>query len=171
MKKIRLLTSLLTIPAIIVPATSCSKKTDAATVTLVGYTDPSVVGVDGKDFWLAAEPAASVRTKAASLHNVGNLQSLYGGQGFNQAVLVCKKDIWENNTQYLKQIEQHLENNLGYISNPDNLNQIIQQIIDNQTPGRSSVLSKSNTTTQSLINSNPKHVETSTDVISYMDFN
>ena len=89
-------------------------KAEENSVTLVGI-QPTQIGVtDGIDYYVAAEPAASLRVKTIEhLDYAGDLQELYGGDvGYPQAVIVAKKDLIQNYSvvgEFLKAVEKSRE--------------------------------------------------------------
>jgi len=174
MKKIKFVAPILALPIIgFAPILSNCNNQYNSKIHLKNFSDPSlVVGVDKSDFWLCAEPAAYVKEKVLGLNRVGSLQQLYGGKGFNQAVLVCKKELLTSNPKYLNQIKTYLKGNKDYVSEEGNRVEIITNIQNNQyDSSKSSSLDLNNTSTQSLINCNAIYDENFiNDEISYYYF-
>ena len=84
--------------------TACDEKTAEEGVTLVNISDPAneITPSADFDYMVAAEPAVSAKVKATAdnadgmrLEVVGDLQALYGEDGYPQAVLVAKKSLIE----------------------------------------------------------------------------
>ena len=75
----------------------CFVPVDENSVNLLAIS-ASDVGVADCDYYVVAEPAASVKTGAIEgLKNVGSLQELYGNNGYPQAVIVAKKTVLQEN--------------------------------------------------------------------------
>ena len=74
-------------------------------VNLMAISDVNAVGVIEADYFMLAEPAASKQAeKGYSI--VGNVQALYGGDGYTQAVLVAKKSFVEKNLAWTNTFTQ-----------------------------------------------------------------
>lgn len=73
---------------------ACGDGRDGGAVNLVSVT-ATEVGVRGDiDYFVVPEPAASTKANALpDLNFCGNLQQLYGGDGYPQAVAVAKREI------------------------------------------------------------------------------
>ena len=84
-------------------------------VNLYALTGASDIDLESDtDYWLIAEPAASLQMKQKSLCRVGDLQALYGG-GYTQAVLVAKKSIITGKAEWLKGFLADLKANTEWI--------------------------------------------------------
>ncbi len=73
-------------------------------VTLEGVNATQVTGTESEfDYFVVPEPAASTRTGAAAnnLKIVGDMQELYGTDGYPQAVLVAKKSLIESDPDFI----------------------------------------------------------------------
>lgn len=170
MKRIKFVLPILLVPTMFLPIVSCSKLRTEGKLTLFSYSDPSVVGIDGKDFWLTAEPVTTSKIKVHNLTNVGNVQNLYGDLGYNQSVLVCKKTLIDSNPKYLNQVKQSLQANHDFVKDTNNRTNIINSINANLTSGKTETLTLNNTTTRTLVNCNSKYVEYEEDKQSYSQF-
>ena len=72
------------------------------------------------DYMIAAEPAVSKKVNATKdapkpLTVVGDLQKLYGENGYPQAVLVAKKAFIAENTEFIGQFTQAMEANSAWL--------------------------------------------------------
>ena len=73
--------------------TAC-EGSDSSAVRLVSVSAVEVGVRGGIDYFVVPEPAASTKVNAISgLDFAGDLQNLYGGGGYPQAVVVAKKEI------------------------------------------------------------------------------
>lgn len=73
-------------------------------VTLEGVNATQVTGTESEfDYFVVPEPAASTRTGAAAnnLKIVGDMQELYGTDGYPQAVLVAKKSLIQSDPDFI----------------------------------------------------------------------
>ena len=61
----------------------------------------SVMEGQGVDLFVMAEPAVTA-LQNANYKTVGNVQTLYGEEGYTQAVLVAKKTVLEEKTEWVK---------------------------------------------------------------------
>ena len=78
-------------------------------VNLVAITGADAVGVIEADCFMIAEPAASAQGKKG-YSIVGDLQALYGGEnGYPQAVLVAKKALVAEKTEWIKEFVSKVE--------------------------------------------------------------
>lgn len=78
-------------------------KNGVENVTLQGITGGGEVGVlENVNYYVLAEPAATAQ-KSKGYHIVGDIQALYGANGFPQAVLVAKTTLVEEKPQFVKQ--------------------------------------------------------------------
>ncbi len=100
--------------AVILPFASCNKEqvpdNDSLKVELIAISGKDVGVVEDCDYFVVPEPAASTKVAAIQkLNFVGDLQGLYGeGKGYTQAVLVAKKEIIKNNSQFINEFTSAL---------------------------------------------------------------
>ncbi len=71
-------------------------------VNLIAITGADAVGTVEADCFMLAEPAAS-KQEQKGYSIVGDLQTLYGENGYTQAVLVAKKDLVEKKETWVKE--------------------------------------------------------------------
>lgn len=67
------------------------------------------------DAYVVAEPAASLKVKKTSLRFIGDLQKLYGENGYPQAVLVAKKTFVQKNKKWVKEYLETLSGVKTYL--------------------------------------------------------
>lgn len=80
----------------------------SATATLENVAATAVSGVQSEfDYFVIAEPMASTRAGNANLNLkiVGNLQTLYGENGYPQAVLVAKNSLIESDPEFISEFK------------------------------------------------------------------
>lgn len=84
-------------------------------VNLIAITGADAVGTIEADYYMIAEPAASKQAqKGYSI--VGNLQTLYGENGYTQAVLVAKKELVEKKSVWLESFTQDIADAATWLS-------------------------------------------------------
>ncbi len=87
---------------------ACSSGRESSSSVRLEEVDSDAVGrVNGVDYYLVPEPAATAKCKAltaagSAYYNVASLQSLYGENGYPQAVLVAKSSLIENDGEFVK---------------------------------------------------------------------
>ncbi len=82
---------------------------------LVAISGAEAVGVVEADYFLIAEPAATVQTKKG-FAIVGDLQALYGGeQGYPQAVLVAKKEVVQARAEWTADFVTRVEGSVAWL--------------------------------------------------------
>lgn len=86
---------------------ACKKET-AKGVVLTEVEADNIGRVNGIDYYVVAEPAATAKVKAltaagSAYYNVGNVQSLYGEGGFPQAVIVAKNSLIEDDGKFVSE--------------------------------------------------------------------
>lgn len=85
-------------------------------VNLIAITGPDAVGTIEADCFMIAEPAATAQAKKG-YSIVGNLQTLYGGEnGYPQAVLVAKKSLVEEKTEWVKEFVSKVEGSATWLA-------------------------------------------------------
>ena len=124
-------------------------------VALSAATD--VVARDDIDYFVVAEPAASVRVKATAgaenkLNFVGDLQKLYGGDnGYPQAVIVAKNNLFESKA--LENFVDALTRNSQWLAAEDTeISDIVNAVKDHITEGMTSSLNEKNLTKEVIAN-------------------
>ena len=71
------------------------------------------------DLMVAAEPVVNKKTSATSLKVAGNLQELYGENGYPQAVLVAEKSLIENDPAFIADFIEAVESNAEWVKTAD----------------------------------------------------
>ena len=87
-------------------------------VNLLNISDPATQIVAGApfDYIIAAEPVVTAKTNAIKTFSVvGNLQSLYGEDGYPQAVLVAKTSLIEENAELVSSFMQAVSANAEWL--------------------------------------------------------
>ncbi len=79
-------------------AQSATEETEEGKVSLIPFDPTDITPAGGCDYYLCPEPAASAKIKGTAespkpFQMAGDLQQLYGGGGYPQAVLVVKKSV------------------------------------------------------------------------------
>ncbi|MGN0804534.1 MAG: hypothetical protein ACI4MS_04035 [Candidatus Coproplasma sp.] len=87
---------------------SACKKETAKGVVLTEVSSDDIGRVNGIDYYVVPEPAATAKVKAltsagSAHYNVGNVQSLYGEGGYPQAVIVAKNSLIENDGKFVSE--------------------------------------------------------------------
>lgn len=83
----------------------------SATATLENVAPTAVSGVQSEyDYFVIPEPAASTRAGNAKLNLkiVGDLQTLYGDNGYPQAVLVAKNSLIESDPEFISAFKEKM---------------------------------------------------------------
>lgn len=90
------------------------------------------------DYFVLPEPALSVRTgnPANSLKTLGSLQSLYGENGYPQAVLVAKKSLIEKDAEFVRAFMDSMEENAEWLMREDVTAETIISAIAEHYPGQ-----------------------------------
>ena len=90
---------------------------DVPAVKLMATDANGVGALDGVDYYIAAEPAATTKAKAMGLDFSGNLQQLYGAEGgYPQAVIVAKNELVESNPAFLSAFIKEVKVNESWIA-------------------------------------------------------
>lgn len=123
-----LCTAVLTVCLGAVSLTACNKEQANEGVTLTEVEADNIGRINGIDYYVVAEPAATAKVNALTaagspFYNVGSLQSLYGENGYPQAVMVAKNSLIENDGKFVSEFiskfsytSQWLENTTDYAS-------------------------------------------------------
>jgi ABC-type nitrate/sulfonate/bicarbonate transport system substrate-binding protein len=146
--------------------TACgNNNTESESVSLVGLTAASSVGTLDCDYYVAAEPAASLRAKVAKLNFNGNLQTLYGEEGgYPQAVIVAKNSLIESNSTFIQNFLQAVENNTTWLSSSETEISTIVNAVKNHLPAdTSATFNETNLTKAVISNCGIKFVSASND--------
>ena len=104
---------------------------------------------------IAAEPAVS--TKVANTQNKlqvkGDLQELYGENGYPQAVLVAKADFIEENGQFIADFMQAVAENAGWLlADTTEAAEVVQAVADHLPDGATPSFTAENLTKEVIEN-------------------
>lgn len=69
----------------------------------------------GCDYYLCPEPAASAKTSKSTLKFAGNLQTLYGENGYPQAVLVAQKAVIDSDSEAVGTMIEYMRGSEAYL--------------------------------------------------------
>ena len=89
------------------------------TAYLYDVTGTEITPAADYDLMIAAEPAVHKKTTATSLKVVGDLQALYGENGYPQAVLVAKKTLIEESPDFIGNFVKAVDANAEWIKTAD----------------------------------------------------
>ena len=95
-------------------------------VNLINIADPAS-GISPSaefDYMIGAEPVVTAKingsaSAAAPLRLVGDLQALYGEEGYPQAVMLAKNSVIEENEEFITDFISAVEENAGWIASDD----------------------------------------------------
>ncbi len=107
-----------------IPYTVVESVSDAKSdsVNLINIADPStgITPAAEFDYMIGAEPLVTAKTTAApALKIVGDIQALYGENGFPQAVMLAKNSVIEQNSEFIADFISAVEANAGWIASDD----------------------------------------------------
>ena len=91
-------------------------------VNLINIADPStgITPAAEFDYMIGAEPLVTAKTTAApALKIVGDIQALYGENGFPQAVMLAKNSVIEQNGEFIADFISAVEANAEWIASDD----------------------------------------------------
>ncbi len=107
-----------------IPYTVVESVSDAKSdsVNLINIADPStgITPAAEFDYMIGAEPLVTAKTTAApALKIVGDIQALYGENGFPQAVMLAKNSVIEQNSEFIADFISAVEVNAEWIASDD----------------------------------------------------
>lgn len=107
-----------------IPYTVVESVSDAKSdsVNLINIADPStgITPAAEFDYMIGAEPLVTAKTTAApALKIVGDIQALYGENGFPQAVMLAKNSVIEQNSEFIADFISAVEANAEWIASDD----------------------------------------------------
>ena len=91
-------------------------------VNLINIADPAsgITPAAEFDYMIGAEPLVTAKTTAApALKIVGDIQALYGENGFPQAVMLAKNSVIEQNSEFIADFISAVEANAEWIASDD----------------------------------------------------
>lgn len=150
---------------------ACGDKNKNA-VNLIAI-DANSVGVRSDiDYFVVPEPAASAKVKAIEgLNFAGDLQSLYGGNGYPQAVVVAKNSLL--GTKILTEFITGLSSSYEWLMSDDtHIDTIVGAIRDNLTNGLTPSITSNNLTKSVIENCGIKFVpaaESKSEILTFME--
>ena len=108
--------------------------TDENAVRLLPITGAQDVGaLPGVDVYLLAEPAVSAQSKKGFVC-VGDMQRIYGEDGYPQAVLVAKKSLIEEKQEWLSHFLQKLAGAHAWLEGADLPEIVISHLCGQKQP-------------------------------------
>lgn len=107
-----------------IPYTVVESVSDAKSdsVNLINIAEPStgITTAAEFDYMIGAEPLVTAKTTGApALKIVGDIQALYGENGFPQAVMLAKNSVIEQNSEFIADFISAVEENAGWIASDD----------------------------------------------------
>lgn len=107
-----------------IPYTVVESVSDAKSdsVNLINIAEPStgITPAAEFDYMIGAEPLVTAKTTAApALKIVGDIQALYGENGFPQAVMLAKNSVIEQNGEFIADFISAVEANAEWIASDD----------------------------------------------------
>ena len=107
-----------------IPYTVVESVSDAKSdsVNLINIAEPStgITPAAESDYMIGAEPLVTAKTTAApALKIVGDIQALYGENGFPQAVMLAKNSVIEQNGEFIADFISAVEANAEWIASDD----------------------------------------------------
>ncbi len=130
---------------------------------------PTEIGVLGYDFYLAPSPVADAKSGALGLKFNGSLHSLYGENGFPQAVIVAKKSVILSNKNDITMLVNAIKESENYLK-IENKDSICSLVSSNLESGLTPVFSDKNLTQNAINRANIKFVSASDSKAEINDF-
>ena len=132
-----------------IPYTVVESVSDAKSdsVNLINIADPStgITPAAEFDYMIGAEPLVTAKTTAApALKIVGDIQALYGENGFAQAVMLAKNSVIEQNSEFIADFISAVEENAEWIASDDADMTAIVKAINANYGGATSSLNANN---------------------------
>ncbi|MDE6441528.1 MAG: hypothetical protein K2L12_02090 [Clostridia bacterium] len=126
--------------------------TESVTLENVAATAVSGTSTDF-DYFVLPEPAASTRAGNANLELkiVGSLQSLYGENGYPQAVLVAKKSLIESDSKFIKSFMNEMKTNADWLMKEEVTAESIISAITTHYPENTSTTFNAKNLTKTVI--------------------
>lgn len=123
-----------------------AEEAESGVVNLMNIADPAS-GINPKaphDYMIAAEPVVTAKTTATpELKIVGDIQALYGEEGFPQAVMLAKNSVISENPDFITDICEAVEANAEWIaSDSADMSAIVSSINANYGGATSSLNAK-----------------------------
>ena len=120
-------------------------------VNLMNIADPAKEIVPGAlfDYMIAAEPVITAKTASGQLSVVGNLQSLYGENGYPQAVMIAKNSLIEDNPQFIASFIEGVKDSAEWLLSPEALPADIAAAVNSH--GGANSLTEKNLTKDTLV--------------------
>ena len=89
-------------------------------VNLIAVADPATINPSlGYDYYVCAEPLVTAKTSGGALSVVGDIQALYGEEGFPQAVMVAKNSVIASDPQFISDICAAVTANSAWLETAD----------------------------------------------------
>lgn len=84
-------------------------------VNLINVAPTAIAPSLGYDYYVCAEPMVTAKTSSGALSVVGDIQALYGEEGFPQAVMVAKTSVIEENPQFISDVCEAVTENTEWL--------------------------------------------------------
>lgn len=102
------------------------------------------------DYMIGAEPVVTAKTANSSLEIVGDIQAMYGEEGFPQAVMIAKNTVIEDTPEFLSEFIAAVKASADWIvSSKADMEDIVDAINSNYN-GATSSLTAGNLTTDTI---------------------
>lgn len=90
-------------------------------VNLINIANPAqeISPAAGFDYMIAAEPVVTAKTSTGALKVVGDLQELYGEEGYPQAVMVAKNSLISQSPEFITSLISAMNGNAEWILSDD----------------------------------------------------
>ena len=118
---------------------------------------PTEIGVLGCDYYLAPSPVADAKSGSLGLKFNGSLHSLYGENGFPQAVIVAKKSVILSNKNDVNSLVNAIKESENYLK-IENKDGICKAVNSNLESGLTPVFNDKNLTQNAINRANIKFV-------------
>ena len=116
-------------------------------VNLINIADPAtgITPAAQFDYMIGAEPMVTAKTTAApALKIVGDIQRLYGENGFPQAVMLVKNEVAENMPEFVSEFVSAVEDNAEWVASDEAVMSDIVAAINANYGGATSSLNANN---------------------------
>ena len=94
---------------------------EADKVNLININDPAteISPSANFDYMIAAEPVITAKTSSGALSVVGNLQELYGENGYPQAVMIAKNTLIESSPEFIDNLISAVKKSAEWVNSDD----------------------------------------------------
>lgn len=123
---------------------------DETKVNLYEVTAAQITPTADYDYMIAAEPAVSSKTSTGAIKVAGDLQALYGVDGYPQAVLVAKNTLIQNDAGFVKEFIAAVDDGADWLLDEDTTAQTIYNAVQSGMPGATPSFKEANLTKEVL---------------------